>query len=264
LLNQRGFSTFLASLAAAATLAAQQMPDRSFRPMIEDRAYGTGAGPLVCVDQSHDNLYTLSDGFWPFGDLVRRDGYVVRSLLAFDQQSRGRAPAPDCRVLVIAGPRSRVEADETRRWVAGGGSLLLVADRDSLAAVSALAASFSVSFTDAPVRAGRFRAADQTLRPHAIVRGRHAKESPASVAVFAALTMRVPDSADTLLVTSDGAVLGAVMRVEMGRAAFFGDPALLTAQIAGPDRRLVGMNARGAEQNFQFALNVMHWLSGVI
>ena len=51
------------------------------------------------------------------------------------------------------------------------------------------------------------------------------------------------------------------MRVETGRAAFFGDPALFTAQIAGPDRRLVGMNARGAEQNFQFVLNVMHWLS---
>jgi len=24
------------------------------------------------------------------------------------------------------------------------------------------------------------------------------------------------------------------------------------------------MNARGAEQNFQFVLNVIHWLSGVI
>jgi hypothetical protein len=55
-----------------------------------------------------------------------------------------------------------------------------------------------------------------------------------------------------------------VLRVEKGRAAFFGDPALFTAQIAGADRRLVGMNARGAEQNFQFALNVMHWLSGVL
>ena len=76
--------------------------------------------------------------------------------------------------------------------------------------------------------------------------------------------MRVPDSAEALLVASNGAGFGTVMRVEMGRAAFFGDPALFTAQIAGPDRRLVGMNARGAEQNFQFVLNVMHWLSGVI
>ena len=76
--------------------------------------------------------------------------------------------------------------------------------------------------------------------------------------------MRVPGSGEPLLVAADGSVFGAVMRVEMGRAAFFGDPALFTAQIAGSERRLVGMNARGAEQNFQFVLNVMHWLSGVL
>jgi len=244
-------------------MAAQQMPDRSFRPMIEDRAYAIGAGPVVCVDQSHDNFYTSSDGFWPFQDLIRRDGYVVRAVTAIEQQSRDARVRADCRILVIAAPRSRVEADETRRWVAEGGRLLFIADRDSSATVADLAASFGIAFGDA-VRAGRFRVADHTLRPHAIVRGRHAKESPASVTVFAGLTMRVPDEAEPLLVTTDGAVLGAVMRVEMGRAAFFGDPALFTAQIAGPDRRLVGMNARGSEQNFQLVLNVMHWLSGVI
>ena len=244
-------------------MAAQQMPDRSFRPMIEDRAYAIGAGPVVCVDQSHDNFYTSSDGFWPFQDLIRRDGYVVRAVTAIEQQSRDARVRADCRILVIAAPRSRVEADETRRWVAEGGRLLFIADRDSSATVADLAASFGIAFGDA-VRAGRFRVADHTLRPHAIVRGRHAKESPASVTVFAGLTMRVPDEAEPLLVTTDGAMLGAVMRVEMGRAAFFGDPALFTAQIAGPDRRVVGMNARGSEQNFQLVLNVMHWLSGVI
>jgi hypothetical protein len=235
------------------------MPDRSFRPMIEDRAYAMGAGPVVCVDESHGNVYTLSDGFWPFGDLIRRDGYVVRPLTAFDEQSRG-----DCRILVIASPRSPVEGDETRRWVAAGVSLLVVADRDSLAALSDLAASFGVSFAAAPARAGRFRTADQTLVLHAIVRGRHAKESATAITTFAGMAMQVPGIAEPLLVASDGAVFGAAMRAEMGRVAFFGDPALFTAQIAGPDRRLVGMNARGAEQNFQFVLNVMHWLSGVI
>ena len=239
------------------------MPDRAFQPMIEDRAYAIGTGPVVCVDQSHDNFYTSSDGFWPFQDLIRRDGYVVRAVTAIEQQSRDARVRADCRILVIAAPRSRVEADETRRWVAEGGRLLFIADRDSSATVADLAASFGIAFGDA-VRAGRFRVADHTLRPHAIVRGRHAKESPASITVFAGLPMRMPDEAEPLLVTTDGAVLGAVMRVEMGRAAFFGDPALFTAQIAGPDRRPVGMNARGSEQNFQLVLNVMHWLSGVI
>ena len=109
--------------------------------------------------------------------------------------------------------------------------------------LSELTASFDVSVLAAPERNGRFRTADQTLRPHAIVRGRHAKEAATSVTMFAGLAMQVPETLNRCSSTADGAVLGAVMRVEKGRAAFIGDPALLTAQIAAPDRRLVGMNA---------------------
>lgn len=257
--SRQGCSVLVAYLCAAATLAAQHMPDRSFRPMIEDRAYAIGTGPVVCVDASHGNAYTITNGFWPFADLVRRDGYVVRPLTAFDQRSHD-----GCRILVIAAPRSPVEQGQFLQWVADGGSLLLVVDRGSSAALSELAAAFDVGFLDSPEAAGRFRTADQTLRPHAVVRGRHAQESASSVTVFAALAMRVPPIAEPLLVTADRAVLAAVMRVDQGRAAFIGDPALLTAQIAAPDRRLIGMNAPGADHNFRFVLNLLHWLSGVI
>jgi hypothetical protein len=258
LLYRAGFSGILL-LAAAATLAAQQMPDRSFRPMIEDRAYAAGAGPAVCVDESLDNAHTLGQSFGPFGDLVRRDGYVVRSRAASHVSWRD-----DCRILVIAGARSRVAPDETQQWISAGGGALLIADRESHAMVFELAAAFGVAFIDAPPRAGTFRIDDRTLRSHPIVRGRHAREAATSVTVFGGLAMRVPAGAEPLIVAGDGAVLGAVVRVGKGRVALFGDPAMFTAQIAGPERRLVGMNARGAERNFHFVLNVVHWLSEVI
>jgi hypothetical protein len=241
------------------TLAAQQMPDRSFRPMIEDRAYAIGAGPVVCFDEGHSNAHALGDGFWPFGDLVRRDGYVVRPARTLNRESLA-----ECQVVVIASPRSPLEAAELPRWVRDGGSLLLLLDQDSLPAASALAAAFGVEFTNTPAAPTTFRSGAKTLRPHAIARGRHAKESAANVTTFAGVAMRAPSAAELLLVAPDGAIQGLVMRVEMGRAAFFSDPALFTAQIVGPDRRVVGMSAPGAEQNFRFVLNVMHWLSGVI
>jgi hypothetical protein len=54
------------------------------------------------------------------------------------------------------------------------------------------------------------------------------------------------------------------MQVEAGRAAFFGEAAMFSAQVAGPDRIPIGMNGPQAEQNYQFVLNLMHWLSGLL
>ncbi len=67
---------------------------------------------------------------------------------------------------------------------------------------------------------------------------------------------------DTPQVGVGGWLQGATKIVGNGRAAFFGEAAMFTAQLAGGDRRPVGMNAPGAEQNAQFVLNVMHWLAG--
>ena len=35
---------------------------------------------------------------------------------------------------------------------------------------------------------------------------------------------------------------------------------MFTAQVAGPQQTPMGLRARGAEQNKQFALHVMDWL----
>jgi len=67
---------------------------------------------------------------------------------------------------------------------------------------------------------------------------------------------------ETKQVPVGGWLQGAVMKVDRGRAGFFGEAAMFSAQVTGPARRPMGMNAPGAEQNFQFVLNLLHWLSG--
>jgi hypothetical protein len=62
----------------------------------------------------------------------------------------------------------------------------------------------------------------------------------------------------------DDMLQGAVFRLGRGRVAVFGEAAMFSAQIKGPQRVPMGMNAPEASENSQFVLNVMHWLSGSI
>jgi hypothetical protein len=292
---------------------AQQVPDRAFRPEIAAPAYRPNTGPTICVDEAHFNFHTVSDRFWAFGELMRRDGYRVR---ASDSRFDARSLA-NCDILVISNaqpsdaewdtypyptPSAFLESEiaATVEWVRGGGVLLLIADHMPLAGAAApLATAFGVEFTDgfavenfkeasqrnaAFAKPTLFRTQEQTLRSHAITRGRNDTESVTSIRTFTGQAFQAPAaepllvlpatfvvlmpktawefSADTRRMPAGGWLQGAVMRVGSGRAAFFGEAAMFSAQLAGPEQRPMGMNAPGAEQNFQFVLNLMHWLSG--
>jgi hypothetical protein len=176
-------------------------------------------------------------------------------------------------------------------WVRKGGALLLIADHMPLAGATAkLAAAFEVEFVDGFTRREPangapdfFDIADRSLRTHAITRGRSADESVARIRTFTGQAFRAPIAEpllvipagyvqltpkvawqftpDTPRVTVQGWLQGAVQTVGEGRAAFFGEAAMFSAQLAGAERSPMGMNAPGAEQNFQFVLNLMHWLT---
>jgi len=194
------------------------------------------------------------------------------------------------------------EIAAVKSWVTNGGSLLLIADHMPLAgAAKALAAAFDVEFVDGfalarftPGKAGRdssfaiptlFRMSDGTLATHAIVRGREASERVTQVRSFTGQAFRgtldpviilppnfvvlEPAKAwrfdDTTPVRDVGGWLqGGTKRVGRGRAAFFGEAAMFSAQVAGAARAPMGMNAPLAEQNAQFVLNVLAWLVGVV
>jgi hypothetical protein len=79
----------------------------------------------------------------------------------------------------------------------------------------------------------------------------------------ALLTFTPPmDVKDTPRVPVNGWYQGAVMRSGKGRVAVFGEAAMFSAQLAGPEKRPMGMSNPIASKNPQFLLNVMHWLSG--
>ena len=134
---------------AVATAEAEQVPDDSYNPPIENPAYPENGGPVVAIDEAHYNFHTMTESatdpgrYHPFATLLQRDGYIVRpSTSQFSSQSLKGVD-----ILVIASARAKSTADQepnytlptpsaftdaeieaVRTWVEGGGSLWLIAD----------------------------------------------------------------------------------------------------------------------------------------
>ncbi|MGQ0714649.1 MAG: DUF4350 domain-containing protein [Gemmatimonadaceae bacterium] len=147
------------ALVAARVGAAQQLPDTAFNPRIAQPSYAEGRGPVILIDEAHENFHTAGGRYLAFARLLRRDGYVVRP----NTVRLTRAALEGARVLVIANALHERNRDDwdlptpsaftaeevaaMREWVAGGGSLLLIADHMPFpGAVDHLAAAFGVFF----------------------------------------------------------------------------------------------------------------------
>ncbi len=209
---------------------------------------------------------------------------VVANALAERNQEDWSLPTPSA--------FSPAEIAAVRDWVRGGGSLLLIADHMPFAgAAEELAEAFGVQFSNGyAVEEGVpgpivFRRSDGSLGVNQITRGRTDAERVDSVATFTGSAFQargdvrplfilkpsvvsvMPSAAgevteETPRIPVGGWYQGAVIRFGRGRLAVFGEAAMFSAQLAGPDRTPMGMNAPMAAQNARFLLNVMHWLSG--
>jgi hypothetical protein len=117
------------------------------------------------------------------------------------------------------------------------------------------------------------------LAEHAITNGRNAAERVSRVIVFAGQSLQGPAGSDAFLKLSDTAVdkiaspektasaagraQGIAFRAGKGRVVVLGDAAMLSAQLTGSDNQPFGMNVAEID-NKQLALNIMHWLSGLL
>jgi hypothetical protein len=188
------------------------------------------------------------------------------------------------------------EVKAVREWVNDGGALLLIADHFPMPETARkLAEAFGVHFHNgyavdpqAPPGPLVYKRADKSLSDHPITRGRAANEKIDSIATFTGSAFQVdggepvltflggevfsytpkafgqPPDKDTPRTPIKGWLQGATIKVGKGRVAIFGEAAMFSAQLAGPNKSPMGMNAQIAAQNPQFLLNVMHWLSGLL
>lgn len=187
---------------------------------------------------------------------------------------------------------TKAEIETVRQWVFEGGRLFLIADHMPMAgAAEDLAKAFEFEFTNGfvfdTVSSGPafFNLKEKTLTESIITKGRDSSESVEQIATFTGQAFKIPDDAtpiltfnknyvnylpDTAWVFDDettkfnveGWSQGAFKKFGKGRIVVFGEAAMFTAQLAGSQKRKMGMNNEVATENYQLLLNIIHWLDG--
>ena len=188
---------------------------------------------------------------------------------------------------------TEAECAAVRDWARAGGALLLIADHAPMgAAAERLAREFGVAmskgYTSDPVHFAKesnnqgfilFNRTNGFLGEHPITRGRNAAERIERVQSFTGQSLRGPPGSAAFLRLADTAIdvdrptqqrtsaagraQGIAFQFGAGRVVVMGEAAMLSAQLAGPEKKAMGMNQPGLD-NKQLALNIVRWLTGAL
>jgi hypothetical protein len=290
-------SAWLAALAVAAP--SQQVADPSFEAKVARPTYTT-RHPKVLFDEAHHNFHTSGGRYKAFSDLITNDGYRVtpnrekfrretlagyRVLVISNALGAETLSSPEANNPAF----TEEECDAVRDWVRAGGALLLIADHYPCGGAAArlgerFGLGMSNGYTDDPdhhdpqLRNILFSRENGFLTDHPITRGRSAAERITRVVTFTGQSLTGPagsvaflklaDTAFDLLppdrqkVSAAGRAQGLAFKFGRGRVVALGEAAMLSAQLAGPNRSPFGGLNRPGIDNRQLALNIMHWLSG--
>ena len=184
------------------------------------------------------------------------------------------------------------EIETVRQWVADGGSLFLIADHMPMAGAAAdLASAFGFEFSNGFVvdtlanGPAYFNLKEKTLHESILTKGRGPEERVEQIATFTGQAFKIPHNAREVLTFNDNYVnllpdtawvfdkhtrkfnvkgwsQGAYASYGKGKVVAFGEAAMFTAQLAGPQKRKAGMNSDVAPENYKLLLNIIHWLDG--
>ena len=281
---------------------AQQIADPHFDTSVRNPTF-TKSFPRVLFDEAHNNFHTTTGRYKPFADLMFSDGYqLVVNRQPFNKSSLKTfkilviANALGAEDMDDDGADrsafTELEVDAVRDFVRDGGALLLIADHAPFGgAAESLAKRFGVSmskgfvFDSANSDPGAlmalvFSRENKLLIDHSITQGRDETEKIDRVLTFTGQALKGPENAIGFLKLSNtakdapsrnsteatsvaGQAQGIAFKFGKGRVVVLGEAAMLSAQIFGRESTPMGMNVRGSD-NKQLALNIMHWLSGVL
>ncbi|HNR54347.1 MAG TPA: DUF4350 domain-containing protein [Flavobacteriales bacterium] len=289
----------LPSFLLFSAVAAQQVPDSLFTYNAKVPAYGTQQGPVVMVDEAHHNFHHKDDRYRAFANVLEADGYrVINGSERFtaDHLAQARvlvianALGDDGPWQLPTAPAfTKEEVEVVTSWVESGGSLFLIADHMPFGGAAArLGRAFGFNWVNGYALRDdngpeHFSLKRGNLSANPITAGSSPDERIEGIMLFTGSAFLPPPQATVITrLDEDYTILlpqqagqfsdttawiegryfcnGAMLEHGKGRVVCFGEAAMFSAQFGGPQRMPMGMNQRGAEQNPQFLLNVIHWL----
>ena len=296
------FNVFGSIIFLCCATLAQQMSDPNFNPHVEHPAY-TKNFPRVLFDEAHNNFHTATGRYKPFVDMMFSDGYqIAANRKPFSKESLQTykiliiANALGAEEMDDEGADkpafTEAECDVVREWVSNGGALLLIADHAPFgAAAQILAKRFDVEMSKGYVFDAEhsvpenptlliFSRENKLLLDHPITQGRNESERINRVQTFTGQALKGPQGATQLMTLAATAIdqanamggekksvagqaQGIAFKLGKGRVVMLGEAAMLSAQVTGRENFKMGMNVPGNDDR-QFALNTMHWLSGLL
>jgi len=301
LVNFTLISFFLAFSYANSSTLAQEIADPEFKAIIAHPAYSK-SGPRVLFDEGHNNSHTTHGRYKPFADLITEDGYyIVTSRKTFTKESLatfkivivvnalGAEDVDDEGAANSAFTDSECEA--VREWVKSGGALLLVAGPAPFGkSAESLAKQFGVEIVSneskgSPAQDGEgpgtivYSRESGFVVDHPITQGRNEGEKVSRVVAVPGQALKTAEAGGVFLrpgepaaekatapgkdATTAAQAKGIAVKSGKGRVVVLGEPEMISAQLAGREKSPIGMNYPGVD-NRQLALNIMHWLSGLL
>ncbi len=274
-----------------------------FHPRAQNPAY-KDSHPRVCFDEGHNNLAVDQGFYSPILGLLESDGYLVaRMKERFNQKNlkncrilyisavrgHGESTHPESRRSAF----TKREMHAIQTWVRKGGALLLMTDHRPMSdAAAELLSQFGIYGSQINVRnsdfnvspftdPGIFHISGELINSQSpIVLGRNKNETLKKIFFFYGQALRGPKEADVFLSTGVNAKIGGIygeeiipstefpaaavaVQVQKGRVVAFGDATVFTSKLDLWLNEKTGINRDGSD-NVQMALNVFHWLSGIL
>jgi len=281
-----------------------QMADPDFDPKVAHPEYGKGGPKVLFDEAHHNfhtaggRYKPFADLISSNGYQVtsNKESFSAATLAGFgilvisNALGNDRMNTPEAANAAFTAP----ECDAVRDWVKAGGKLLLIADHAPMGSANQILAdrfgvNMSKMFTVDQQNYDKesenpgfivYTREGGGLGDHAITRGRNEKERINKIIAFTGQSLKGPadsvafmklaDTANDLMpgpnstpTSAAGRAQGIALTFEKGRLVVLGEAAMLSAQVTGRNRMKFGMNRSGID-NRQLALNIMHWLSGLL